>query len=153
MLTDKSFLTEWAEAKSILCSLNRRQASPRSQRYCEILSLKTLLMAGAPLSCQFIWPRPFTRHLIISVCAQRDTSILQTTPGGLSAWRRVFDEGTNAASYRNRRSTLEAWFCSTGIHGSCVFLTPGGGEGGGFPLHITPMEYSLVVVLSVRFWC
>ena len=46
-------------------------------------------MAGAPLSCQFIWPRPFTSHFIISVCAQRHTSILQTKPGGLSAWCRV----------------------------------------------------------------
>lgn len=68
-------------------------------------SLKTVLMTGAALSCQFTQPRPFPSHFIISVCAQRHTCVLQVLSVRMT---QGFKGARKAASYRKRRSTLEA---------------------------------------------
>lgn len=122
---------------------------PKVLQFFFFFSLKTVLMTGAALSCQFTQPRPFPSHFIISVCAQRHTCVLQVLSVRMT---QGFKGARKAASYRKRRSTLEAWFSSVEVSGSFVILTTKGLWCKRLPITHPPMCHSWVV-LSMRFWC
>lgn len=54
--------------------------------------------------------------------------------------------------YGTRRSALEVWFSSTGVHLKLGVSNLGGSWGRRFSSAHTHVEYSQVVLLSVRFW-
>lgn len=79
-----SFLTVWAEVKSILWSLSRRKVWSRFQSYGEILFLKNSIN-GRDTSVLPVHLAKTLYKLLHYFCVQRHTSIFQTKPRGLSA--------------------------------------------------------------------